>query len=223
MATRKQIAVLGLGRFGDSVARELARLGHDVLALDNNERTIQEISEAVAQAAQVDITNADALRNLGVAEMDAAIVAVSTHIEVSILATVILERMGIKRIIAKARDELHGSILSRVGANLVIYPERETGIRVAHSFDAPGVQDYLDVAPGYGFARIAVDGNMVGQTLARLDLKRTCNLTPMALHRGGSITLNPGGSEQLLAGDELVVAGLDEDLERLPGGTAQDG
>jgi trk system potassium uptake protein len=215
MARRRQVAVLGLGRFGQSVARELARLGHEVVALDSSIRIVQEIAADVMHAAQADVTNADALRELGVGDADTVIIAVSSNLEASILSTVLVKRLGVKHIVAKAANELHGSILEQVGATRVVYPERETGLRVAHSFAAPAVRDYLDVAPGYGFARVPVDG-MVGRSLADLDLRRIANLTVMALHRRGTVTLNPVPSEVLRAGDELIVAGLDEDLERLP-------
>lgn len=222
MAAQRQVAVLGLGRFGSAVARELARIGHAVLAVDANERAVQAVSGAVTHAVQADITDVDALRGLGVADLDAVIVALSSDIEVSILATVQLRQLGARRIIAKAASELHGSILAQVGASHVVYPELETGLRVAHSFAAPAVRDYLDAAPGYGFARIRVPDEVAGRTLADLDLRRI-RVTPMAHFRKGTVTLNPVPSLPLQPGDELIVAGADEDLERLPGAAASPG
>ena len=153
MPTRRQIAVLGLGRFGQAVALELTRLGHDVLAVDRDERVVQSIADDVTHAVQADVTDPDALEALGLADFDTAIVAVSESLEASIMATVLLRRIGVRRIIAKAAHDLHGSILEQVGAMRVVYPERETGFRVAHSFRASGVQDYLDAAPGYGISQ----------------------------------------------------------------------
>jgi trk system potassium uptake protein TrkA len=216
VTTRHQVAVLGLGRFGLAVARELTRLGHDVLAIDSSERKVQEAADVVTHAVQADITDPDALRELGVGDSDTAIIAVSSHLEASILSTVLVKELGVKRILAKAGNELHGSILEQVGAQRVVYPERETGVRLAHSFAALGVKDYLDVAPGYGFARMQVAGGFAGKNLRDLDLRRTCRLTPIALYRGGSVTLNPHETEVLRPRDELILAGLDEDLERLP-------
>jgi trk system potassium uptake protein TrkA len=217
MAVKRQVAVLGLGRFGQAVARELTRLGHEVLAVDSSERVIQDVVEDVTHAAQADITDEDALRELGLGTFDAAIVAVSGDLEVSILATVLLRRLGVRRVVAKAATALHGSILEQVGATRVVYPERETGVRVAHSFAAPGVRDYLDVAPGYGIARVAVAEGLAGKSLDELDLRRAFGVTAVALHRVGAVTLNPPPSEVLRSGDDLIVAGRDEDLERLPG------
>ena len=216
MSARRQVAVLGLGRFGAAVARELTRLGHDVLGLDANEKLVQDLSTEIAHAVQVDITDGDALRELGLQSFDAAIVAISSDLEVSILATVLLKQLGVRRIVAKAANDLHGSILEQVGAQRVFYPERETGIRVAHSFAAPGVHDYLDVAPGYGIARVQVAAAFAGKSISELDLGGAYRVTPLALHRAGNVTLHPHASAVLHLGDELILAGRDEDLERLP-------
>ena len=216
MVTKRQVAVLGLGRFGSAVARELTRLGHEVLAIDSDGRAVQEQMDHVTHAVQADVTDEEALRELGVGEFDTVIVGVSSNLEASILATVVVQRLGVRRILAKSRNALHGSILERVGASRAIYPEHETGTRLAHSFAAPGVRDYLDVAPGYGFARVTAPEAWVNHTINELELRRTCGLTLMALRRGATVTLNPHHSDVLQAGDELIMAGLDEDLERLP-------
>jgi trk system potassium uptake protein TrkA len=189
-----------------------------VLAIDSNERIVQAVADDVTHAVQTDFTDEDALRELGLGGFDAAIVAVSTNLEASILTSVLLQRLGVRRIVAKAGSELHGSILERLGVSRVVYPERETGLRVAHSFAAPGVLDYFDVAPGYGLARVSVTEPLAGKALGTLDLQRTYGVTPLALHRGGTVTLNPNASEILRLADELIVAGLDQDLERLPAG-----
>jgi trk system potassium uptake protein TrkA len=217
MSTKQHVAVLGLGRFGSAVARELTRLGHAVLAIDSNEKTIDGLADEVTHAVQADVTDGEALQELGLAAFDAAIVAISSNLEASILTTVLLTRLGVRRIVAKAANELHGSILEQVGATRVVYAERETGLRVAHSFAAPGVRDYLDVAPGYGFARVRVSAAWAGESLGEVDPRSAYGVTPMALYRDGIVTLNPHMSEVLRVGDELIVAGLDEDLERLPG------
>jgi trk system potassium uptake protein len=216
MPMKRQIAVLGLGRFGQAVALELTALGHDVLAVDRDEKVVQSIADEVTHAVQADITDLEALEALGLADFDTAIVAVSESLEASIMATVLLRRLGVHRIIAKAAHDLHGSILDQVGAMRVVYPERETGFRVAHSFHAPGVQDYLDVAPGYGIARVAVAPSWVGKTIGELDLPGSCRLSVLAVTRAGSVILTPSPDETLQPGDSLIVAGLDEDLEHLP-------
>ena len=216
MTARRQVAVLGLGRFGSAAARELARIGHEVLAVDRDLAVVQEIADDVGHAVQADVTNEDALAELGLDQFDAVIVGITGSLEASILATVLVDRLRVRRIIAKAADPLHGSILERVGAHVIVYPEREAGCRIAHSFAAPGIRDYLDVVPGFGFARVPVAESMAGRSLAELDLSRTCEVTVVALCRAGQVTLQPSGDEALRVGDELIVAGSDEDLERLP-------
>jgi trk/ktr system potassium uptake protein len=216
MPMKRQIAVLGLGRFGQAVALELTALGHDVLAVDRDEKVVQSIADEVTHAVQADITDPEALEALGLADFDTAIVAVSESLEASIMATVLLRRLGVHQIIAKAAHDLHGSILEQVGAMRVVYPERETGFRVAHSFHAPGVQDYLDAAPGYGIARVAVAPSWVGKTIGELDLPGSCRLSVLAVTRAGSVILTPSPDETLQPRDSLIVAGLDEDLEHLP-------
>jgi trk system potassium uptake protein len=218
MAESRQVAVLGLGRFGQAIARELAVLGHDVLAVDASEKEVRAIADDVTHAVQADVTDRETLERLGLAEMDAVVVGIAGSLETSILATVLLRRMGARRIIARAADDLHGSILAEIGADRVVYPEQELGVQVAHSFAAPGVEEYLDVGPGYGVARVRVGPGWDGATLGALDLPRTCGVTVVALARRGGIVLDPGDGESLRSGDALIVAGRDEDLERLPSG-----
>jgi trk system potassium uptake protein len=212
---KRQVAVLGLGRFGRAVARELTRLGHEVLAVDSSERVVQEVLPDVTHAAQADVSDEDALRELGLGDFHTVVIAITSNLEASILATALVRRLGVRRILAKAGSELHGSILQQVGATRVVYPELETGTRVAHSFAAPAVQDYLDVAPGYGIAKVPIPPSAAGKSLADIGSRADYGVTVLALYRGGEVTLNPPPSEVLQAGDELIVAGRDDDLERL--------
>ena len=217
MVQRLPAAVLGLGRFGSTVAIELARLGYEVLAVDNNEVIIQEIAEHITQAIQADITNREVLEELGLAHFDIVVIGTSGSLETSILATVAAKQLGVQRIVVKAGNELHGSILEKVGATRIVYPEHETGIRLAHSIAAPGVDDYLAIAAGFGIARVAVNEQFMNRSLKELNLSNTCGVSVIAVHRRGTVTLNPSDSEVLHVGDELIVAGLDENLAKLPG------
>jgi trk system potassium uptake protein TrkA len=223
---RQQVGVLGLGRFGRAVARELTRLGHEVLGVDADERVVEQVMGEVTQAAQADITDERALRELGLGAVDTAIVAASGSLEASVLGTVLCRRLGVRRVIATAGTALHGAILAQVGATRVVYPEQETGIRIARSVAAPAVQDYLNVAPGYGIARVEVAARLAGSRLAAVELPRAApagGLTPIALVRGSTVLLNPAPEEVVREGDALIVAGRDEDLERLPGQTEAPG
>jgi len=213
----EQVVVIGLGRFGSSVARELERLGHEVLAIDQSESRVNDISSDVTHALELDAADEDALRSAGAADFNTAIVAISSDAEPSIFATMVLKRLGVRNVIAKAGSLLHGEILSRVGADRVVFPERETGLRLAHSFNVPNVIDYLDVAPGFGIEKIRPPKSFVGKSLGALDLKGRLGLTPVALRRGQQVFVNPAREERIADGDELILIGRDEKLDQLRG------
>ncbi len=211
----EQVIVVGLGRFGIAVARELEALGHEVLAVDRNEQVINDIAPEVTHAVQLDATDEAALRAAGAAEFNSAIVSISSAAEASIFATMALKDLGVANVIAKAGSELHGRILARVGADRVVFPEREMGQRVAHSFNVPDVIDYLDIAPNFGIETIRPPDNFMGRTLREIDLVGRLELTPIALRRGASVTVNPHLDERIREGDELVLIGRDDKLGRL--------
>ena len=167
---KTSVLVIGLGRFGASAARELMRLGHEVLAVDSNESIVNEIAPEVTHAVQLDAADEGALRAIGAAEFDHAIVAISSGVEASIFATMALKKLGVGNVVAKAGSELHGAILERVGADRVVFAEREMGQRVAHSFAVRQVVDYLDVAPRVGIVKVRPPEAWVGRSLKDLDL-----------------------------------------------------
>jgi trk system potassium uptake protein TrkA len=214
---KQQVLVVGLGRFGDAVARELERLGHEVLAVDIDEETVNDIAPHVTHAVQLDASDENALAAAGAAEFPAAIVAMSGETEASIFATMALKRLGIKHLIAKAGSTLHGEILSRVGADRVVFPERETGERLAHTFGMAHALDYLDVAPLFGIEKIRPPRSFIGRTLGELDLKGRYGITPIAIRRGDSVFVNPARDERIAEDDELILIGRDEKLELLRG------
>jgi trk system potassium uptake protein TrkA len=212
---RKQFMVLGVGRFGSAVAIELERLGHEVLAIDRSERAIEAVADYVTHAVTADVTDLEVLRTLGAQDFDAAVVAIGADERSSIMATVLLKKLGVRFVLAKAQNQLHGDILTMVGADRVIYPERETGIRVAHSLTMPLAKDYFDVGPGYGLAKVVVDQRMAGKTLAELDLRERYGVTPLFLRRGDRVIMNPHREERVQVGDELTIAGRDEQLQQV--------
>lgn len=209
---KQQVIVVGLGRFGGAVARELHILGHEVLAVDANESVINDIAPEVTHAIQLDASDEDALRAAGAADFQTAVVAMSGRVEASIFATMALKRLGVPNVIAKAGGRLHGAILERIGADRVVYPEREAGIDVAHTFQISNVVDYIDLAPRFGIAKLRVPSTFVGRTLRELDLAARFKVTPIALRRGAEVTVNPHRDEQLRDGDELVLIGNDDQL-----------
>jgi len=213
----EQVMVIGLGRFGSAVARELERLGHQVLAIDQGEQQVNDIAADVTHALQLDAADEAALRSAGAGDFGTAIVAISSDAEPSIFATMVLKRLGVENVIAKAGSLLHGEILARVGADRVVFPERETGLRLAHSFNVPNVLDYLDVAPSFGIEKIRPPKSFVGRTLGELDLKGRLGLTPVAVRRGKQVVVNPTRDERIGEGDELILIGRDDKLDQLRG------
>jgi trk system potassium uptake protein len=212
---KTSVLVIGLGRFGASAARELTALGHEVLAVDANESIVNEIAPDVTHAVQLDAADEGALRAIGAAEFDHAIVAISSGIEASIFATMALKKLGVGNVVAKAGSELHGAILQRVGADRVVFAEREMGQRVAHSFAVPQVVDYLDVAPRVGIVKVRPPQGWVGRTLTDVGLPGRLQLTPVALRRGDAVTINPHPTEVIGADDELILIGRDDRLDAL--------
>jgi trk system potassium uptake protein TrkA len=212
---KQSVLVIGLGRFGMAASRELMRLGHDVLAVDRNEASVNEIAADVTHAVQADATDVDALKSIGAGEFGHAIVAISSEAEPSIFATMALKQLGVGNVVAKAGTTLHGSILERVGADRVVYPEREMGARVAHEFNIRNVVDYLDVAPGFGIVRMRPATEWVGKSLRELDLPTRLLLTPIALRRDLNVIVNPHRDEVVAATDELILIGRDDKLASL--------
>jgi len=214
---KHSVLVIGLGRFGSAAARELMALGHEVLAVDRDEAQVNDIAPDVTHAIEADASDEQALKDIGAADFDHAIVAISSASEASIFATMALRNLGVRNIVAKAASTLHGRILERVGASRVVFPEREMGVRVAHSFSIPNVIDYIDVAPLFGIVKVRPPASFIGRSLRELDIPGQLSLTPIAIRRGNNVTVNPHRDERIGETDELILIGLDERLERLEG------
>ena len=211
---KQHVVVIGLGRFGSAVAGELGAAGHDVLGIDSDLSVVQRLAPNVTHVVQTDATDEQALGRLGVADCDSAVVAITGHIETSILVTLLLKRLGIGRVIAKARNDLHGEILTRVGADRVIYPERDSGLRLAHSWSSSDITDSLDVVEGYAVSRVQVPQEIVGQELGDVIGNRPDGVTLLLLARGSRVILYPDRAERLQRRDVLVLAGELEEMER---------
>ena len=215
---KKQVVVIGLGRYGSSVASELYQMGHDVLAIDLDEKNVQDMLGRVTYGVKADGTNEAVLKELGVSNFDVAIVAIGTDIQASILVTVILKELGIPFIITRAITELHGSAMERVGADKVVYPEQEMGRRLAHVGFEPGVLGYMEVAPNYGITKLRPPDHLVKHTLEEAGLARPTDkygIAVLAIKRGRDYFLVPSKDEQIKPGDTLIVAGNSEQLGKI--------
>lgn len=211
----KQFVVIGLGRFGSSVARTLTENGHDVLAIDKDEECVNNLVEEVTHAVEADATDEAALNTLGVRNFDVAVVSIGDNIHANILATLILKEIGVPYVVAKAQDPMHGKILSRVGADKVVYPERDMGERVARQLISTNMLDYIDFTPDYSIVEIIAPSQMVGRSLKAINFREKYNANVMAIRRGENLNLAPGADDKILEGDTLVVMGRNEQLDKL--------
>ncbi len=215
---KKQVVVIGVGRFGGNIAREVYQMGHDVLAIDTDENKIQAMLGQVTYAVKADATNETVLRELGVPNFDVGVVAIGSNIQTSIIVTVLLKSLGIPFIIARAINNLHGNTLERIGAEKVVYPEREMGSKVAHMLFSPGVLDYMEVSPDFRIVKIKPPDHMLRQSLEQAGLggpRDKYHVTVLLIKRGRDHILIPAPDEVLRPGDLLVVAGKGEQLARL--------
>ena len=215
---KKQVVVIGLGRFGTSVARSLYNLGDDVLAIDKDESRVQGIVGQATHALAADATNEAVLRELGIPDYQAAIVAIGSDIVPSIMASVLLKTLGVDYVVARAYNELHGSTLERIGVDKVVHAESEMGVRLAHGLFNPNVQEYLELTTNFGISRIKVPDRFVNMSLKELGFsgpRDKYGLVVLAIRRGKDITLNPDTDDRLRDGDWIVLAGRDEQLDKL--------
>lgn len=209
----KEYAVLGLGRFGTAVARTLFELGHYVLGVDTNESKVAGISQCCSKAVQADVTDEEALRALAIWEYDAVVVAIG-NLQASLLATILLKEMGTKYVIAKAASEIHGKVLHKVGADRVVFPERDMGIRVARNLTAFRVMDHLEVSPEFSLVELTAGKEIAGRTLRQLNLRARFGVNVLMIKKSAEAKYLPLADEVVEEGDVLVVGGRNEDLAK---------
>lgn len=212
---KKQYIVIGLGRFGMSVAMHLGALGHEVLAVDSDENHVERVAPYVTQAVQADATDEETLDKLGVASFDGAVVCIGANSRDSILVTVLCKEAGVPQVVAKAEDERHAKILRKVGADRVVFPERDMGQRVARSLDAPGIIEMMDLAADYRIAEIVVPQAWCGKTLVDIHVRRNYGLAIIGIHRGKAFIASPGAEARLHEGDVLLVLGKQGDIDAI--------
>jgi len=210
----KTFVVIGLGRFGTAIARELAALDHEVIAIDRDENKVNAIADEVTHAMAADIQDENVLRRMGVAECDCAIVAFATSLQDNILVTLLLKELGVKRVIAKARSEMHVRVLKKVGADQIVFPEEDMGIRLARILDSGRVLDYVDIGGQYRVAEIQPPSEWHGKSLMALDLRRSSNLNVLLIktQRGKGQLVNPSAEYVIRPDDIVVVMGEEKDV-----------
>ncbi len=211
----KQFAIIGLGRFGTSLALTLTKMGYDVLAVDTNEEKVNSIMEKVTHAVQVDAMDEQALKALGMRNFDVVIVAIGQDIQTNILVTVMLKDLGVKKVVSKAVTELHGKVLERIGADKVVFPERDMGARVAQALVSKNIMDQINLSPDYSIIELMAPEDFTGKTLAEGALRVKHGVTVLAIRRGNNVVISPGAKHVIEEGDVLVVVGRNDKLKDL--------
>ena len=214
MANR-QFVVIGLGRFGASVAKTLFGLGNDVLAIDMNEDVVQEIADSVTHAVQMDATDENALRTLGVRNFDVAVVSIGANIQASIMATLLVKELGVKYIIAKGNSDLHAKVLKKIGADRIILPEKDMGVRVAHNLVSSSILDYIELSPDYSIIEIETPKDWHGKSLTELQLRSKYGINVMAIKKHNEINISPIAEDKVDPEDIIVAIGSADDLSKL--------
>ncbi|MFE5324322.1 potassium channel family protein [Paenibacillus sp. NPDC056579] len=210
---KRQFAVIGMGRFGSSVAKTLSDFGYEVLAIDSSEQRTQEISNIVTHVVQADSTDEEALRALGLRNFDVVIVAIGQDIQSSILTTIILKEIGVPKVVVKAQNELHGKVVKKIGADKVIFPERDMGQRVAHHLISSNIIDYIELSDDYSIIEVQAAKGLAGKNLRQLDIRAKYGCNVMAIKTGTQMNIAPNAEDLIKENDVLVIVGKNEDLK----------
>jgi trk system potassium uptake protein len=204
---KQTYAVIGLGRFGLSIASKLYEAGQDVMGIDIDEERINDGKLSLTHAVVLDSTEEESLKSVGIRNFDYVIVAIGNDMQASILSVMLLKEMGVQKVIAKALNKRHGQVLTKVGADWVIHPERDMGERVAHQLLSPNVLNYIELSSEYNIEELMVPPDIIQRNLRDLDLRAKYNLTAIAIVNNENIIISPSPDHILQHGDKLVVLG----------------
>lgn len=211
---RKEFVVVGLGRFGGSIVKELIRLGADVLAVDTSPERVDEYAKIATQAVVADTTDEEVIKSLGMRNFEHVIIAIGENIQASILTTLILKDLGVQQITVKAQNDYHARVLRKIGADHVVHPERDMGIRIANNMMSNNVLDYLELSDEHSIMEIRANDRIAGFSLIDLDIRANYGINIVGIKRGESIIISPAADDKILPGDILLVIGADVDINR---------
>jgi trk system potassium uptake protein TrkA len=213
----KQFVIIGIGRFGKAVAERLYDLGEEVLAIDTDEDAIQRISEKVTHAVTADATDENVLKSLGVRNFDVGVVAIGTDIQSSIIVTLMLKEMGVGYIVSKAQNDTHAKVLLKIGADRVVFPERDMGERVAHNLIGTNILEYIELSEEHSIIEFAVLQGWIGKDLRDLNLRVKYGVTVVAMRNRNEegINVSPKADTKIKEGDILIVIGDNDDVNKL--------
>ena len=201
----KSFAVIGLGKFGESIARELASAGADVLAVDINKERVHALADIVTCAVTVDVRDTDAMESLGLSNMDAVVIAVTQSLDISILATIYAKECGVPYVVAKSKDETHTKILEKVGADKIIIPERETGVRIARHLVTGNILNFVELSDTIRMIEIGMRPEWAGRTLRELNLRSKEKINVIAIRSRGELEVSPDPDEILTPNMSMLI------------------
>ncbi|CQR47841.1 Ktr system potassium uptake protein A [Paraliobacillus sp. PM-2] len=213
---KREFAVIGLGRFGGSICRELSEEGMEVLAIDTEEDKVNEFKDIASHAVIADATDEKVLKELGIRNIDHVIVAIGDNIQASILTTLMLKELGTNKITVKAQNDYHEKVLNKIGADQVVHPERDMGKRIAHSIISSNILDHLEVSDDHSIVEVKVGKKMIGKSLVDLDIRANYGCNVVAIKQGitKEINVSPMAAEIIEPDDVLIVIGADKDISR---------
>lgn len=211
--SKKQFVVFGIGRFGAALSRTLCDMGHEVLAVDGSEEAVNNIAQYVTQAVQLDATDEESLRKLGLRNFDAAIVSIGDNVRDSILVSLLCKELGVKQVVSKATDELHAKVLRKVGVDRVVFPERDMGVRVAKSLISPNVIELINLSEDYTLESISVPASWFGKTLHEIDVRRNYGVSVLLIQRGSDFIMELSSDQRFQPKDVMMVMGHKRDVE----------
>ncbi|MBD5135331.1 MAG: TrkA family potassium uptake protein [Lachnospiraceae bacterium] len=213
---KKSYAVIGLGRFGAAIAEELSRAGAEVLAVDEDEERVHELASIVTCAVKADVCDAESMESLGLSNMDGVVVAITENLDASIMGTILAKEAGVDYILAKARDAIHARILEKVGADKVIVPEKESGIRIARSMMSGKFLDFIELSNRIRMIEIPVKEEWIGKTLIQLNLRKTKKINVIAVRNvDDEIIVNFEPERPIKAGMSMLVTVDRNDIAKL--------
>lgn len=211
----KSFCVIGLGRFGTTIAKTVAELGHEVLGVDIDEEVVQKASPYLTHVAILDVTDEDALAELGVSNFDVVVVAIGDNLQSNLLSVMLLKDMGVKYLVAKAQTSIQGRMLSKMGVDDIVYPEQDMAIRIAHSLTRDHVLDFFQLSDQISLVEIETPKFLVGRTLIESRLREDYNVSVIAVRRGETLIAPPDPMIPLKEDDVLIIVGKNDDVNRL--------
>ena len=211
----KQFAVFGVGKFGESVAVELQRLGCEVIAVDKDMERVEHIADSVSYAMQADFGDPDFIHSLGTRNLDGVIIAESVNLEASIMATVICKEIGVPYVVVKTKNERHAEILKKIGADAVISPEKEIGIKLARNLMQASFTDWIALSPDYSIAESEVPKAWIGKSLKELDIRKKYGVIVVGIKWNSQVEVNPDPDEKLKKDMILILVGANHDLRKI--------